>query len=89
MPRKKSKQDIAAEKIASLLIEHMEETLTPAQGKTMLKDLKAFSSKPRRSFHHGKPSRSAKTAGSRPYIPCSRKKLISSRSSLDAMMRFN
>jgi hypothetical protein len=27
MPRKKSKRDIAVEKIASLLIEHMEETL--------------------------------------------------------------
>jgi hypothetical protein len=65
MPKKKSKRDIAAEKIASLLIEHMEETMTPAQGKAMLKDLKTFSSKPRRSSRHGKPSQSAKNAGSR------------------------
>jgi hypothetical protein len=46
MPRKKSKRDDAAERIAGLLIEHMEETMTPAQAKTMLKDLKTFSLKP-------------------------------------------
>ena len=66
MPRKKSKRDIAAEKIAGLLIEHMEETMTPAEGKAMLKDLKVFSSRSRRSSLRGKPSLSAKTAGSHP-----------------------
>jgi hypothetical protein len=45
MQRKKSNRDIAAEKIASLLMEHMEETMTPAQGKAMLKNLKTFSLK--------------------------------------------
>jgi hypothetical protein len=48
MPRRKSKRDIAAEKMADLLIEHMEETMSPAQAQAMLSDLKSFSQEPRR-----------------------------------------
>jgi hypothetical protein len=33
MPGKKAKIDKAAERIADLLIEHMEATMTPAQGR--------------------------------------------------------
>src|ERR1700688_2208391 len=43
MTTKKSKRDIAIEKITSLFIEHMQKTLTPAQGKALIKDLKTFS----------------------------------------------
>jgi len=47
MPREKSKRDNAAERITGLLIEHMEETMAPAQAKAMLKNLKTLSLKPR------------------------------------------
>jgi hypothetical protein len=66
MPRKNSRRDAAAEKMAGLLIEHMEETMTPAEANATLRDLKAFSQAPRRASHRGKPSRSAKNADSRP-----------------------
>jgi len=46
MPRKKAKREAAADEMADLLIAHMEETLTPAQAKTMLRDLKVFSQVP-------------------------------------------
>jgi hypothetical protein len=48
MRRRKSKK-AAARKIASLLIEHREETMSPAQDKATMADLKAFAQKPRRS----------------------------------------
>lgn len=41
--RGKTKAEIVAEKIASLLIEHMEETMTPRQAKRMLEDIDIFS----------------------------------------------
>jgi hypothetical protein len=68
MKSQKSRRDIAAEKIARLLIEHMEETMTPARGKAMLKDIRTFSLKPRRSSLRGKPSRAEKTADYRPRV---------------------
>jgi hypothetical protein len=49
MLKQKTRREIAAEKMANLLIEHMEETMTRAQGKAMLKDLKDFSARQRRS----------------------------------------
>lgn len=39
VPREKTKIDIAAEKIADVLIDHMEETMTPAQARAMRRDL--------------------------------------------------
>jgi hypothetical protein len=39
MPGKKAKIDKAAERIADLLIEHMEATMTPAQAGAMRRDL--------------------------------------------------
>jgi hypothetical protein len=46
MPPKKSKRDAAAEKMADILIQHMEENLTPAQAKTLIANLKSFSQMP-------------------------------------------
>jgi hypothetical protein len=65
MTKKKSERDIAIEKITSLFIERMQKTMTPEQGKELLKDLKTFSSKSRRSCLRGKLSRSDKNADSR------------------------
>jgi len=47
MPSKLLKRNSAAKRIANLLIEHMEETMSPAQGKATLRDLKTFSLKSR------------------------------------------
>jgi len=67
MARKKSNVNIAAEKIADMLIEHMEETMTPAEAKAMRTDLHKLAVKSnRRSSLHGKPSRSLKSADARP-----------------------
>jgi hypothetical protein len=66
MSQRKTKRDAAAEKMADLLIEHMEETMTPAQAKAMIGDLKSFSKKSRRFSRREKPSRVAKSVGSRP-----------------------
>lgn len=49
MPRKKTKIDIAAEKIADVLIDHMEETMTPAQARAMHRDLHRLAVKSSRS----------------------------------------
>jgi hypothetical protein len=65
MTKKKSKRDIAIEKITSLFIERMQKTMTPEQGKALLKDLKTFSAKSRQSSLRGKPSQSNKNADSR------------------------
>jgi hypothetical protein len=56
---------MAIEKITSLFIERMQKTMTTAQSKALLKDLKTFSSKSRRSALRGKPSRSNKNVNSR------------------------
>jgi len=59
MPPKKSKRDAAAEKMADILIQHMEENLTPARAKALMANIKAFAQKPRRNSPHEKPSRIA------------------------------
>jgi hypothetical protein len=39
MANKKDNVDVAAEKIVDLLIDHMEETMTPAEARAMREDL--------------------------------------------------
>jgi hypothetical protein len=50
MARKKNKVNQAAEKIADLLIQHMEETMTPAQARTMHRDLHKLARKTNSSY---------------------------------------
>lgn len=67
MAKSKDRVTIAAEKIADVLIGHMEETMTPAQAKTLRKDLHKLSAKSsRQSSRPGKLSQSAQNVDSRP-----------------------
>jgi hypothetical protein len=65
MTRKKSKLDIAAEKITEILVSHME-TMSPAQARAMRKDIHGLAVKSSRSANRGKAARSRKSVDSRP-----------------------
>ena len=47
MAKKKNNIDVAAKQIVDLLIDHMEETMTPAKARMMRKDLHKLAIKPR------------------------------------------
>jgi hypothetical protein len=75
MARKNNKVGEAAEKMADILIAHMEETMTPAQAKAMRTDIHKLAVKStRQSSLRGKLSQSARNGDARPLSRASAKK---------------